>query len=249
MAGWGLTSSGIGGSSGLSSGSGSVGRSSGTGSSSGISGSLVGPSGGSSSGTKNTSQVIEALKGMGIGGKGSPAAAMPQYPTTAQPLVNKSTPNATMEGIISTLSERAKGGMGVPEALRLSEAAQRRDTSGRLKEQAQLAARQGQLGSGSQELGASNIQAEGQRNAANSADQLAYKGEMDRNALWTNISGQAAQSEGLQGNQQERGLAQWMAQQQAANQQYSAQANTALQQQQIDQAAQMNIFSILKQLF
>jgi hypothetical protein len=195
---------------------------------------------------QNTAKVLQALQSVS---KPSPAAAMPVMPATPTTLKNTASPNTTIENIISTLGERAKGGMGAPEAIRLAQRNTRDMLSGTLKEMQGLAARRGVGGSGAESIMQGKEIGKAQRTQAGQAADISYKAEQDRNQLMQDTAGLAGMSEGLQGAQQERGISQYVAQQNAELGRYNAQANASLQQQQQDQNAQNNLFSIMTQLF
>lgn len=145
-----------------------------------------------------------------------------QIPSAAPPMNITSTPNSTIDGtVLPALLARAQGGMGVPEALRLSQAAQRDTLSGMLKEMGGNAAQRGIAGTGAESLMRGNLASDAARNMAGSADKIAYAGEQDRNALYGQIADTAAGSAGLQMDQQRQALAAWEAQRQALSQERS----------------------------
>lgn len=200
-----------------------------------------GGSGGSQpSQSSSSSEALSSLSSLISGSKNKSATGPVNQtpspaPQPAPPLVNTSTPNQTIEGtVIPTLLERAKGGMGAPEALRLSANSQRDALSGTLKEMEGNAARQGGIGASQLQKGRAIDQT--QRNIAGSADNIAYKAEQDRNDLLLNTASTAANSEQLQNQQRELGLRQW-----------SAQRNVELDQQRINQAKDDRLISILTQ--
>lgn len=156
-------------------------------------------------------------------------------PTPAAPLVNTSTPNPTVEStVLPALLERAKGGMGAPEAIRLASGATRDAVSGLLKEAEGNAARRGIGGSGAERLMKGDAIARGQRDIANQTANISYSAEQDRNELYKDSASLALASDASQREDRRLGLAQ-----------HESGVNQSLDQQRINQNRDSNLISIL----
>lgn len=177
--------------------------------------------------SSNISQLASLITG--------PVQQQPQRP--AQPMVNSSTTNPTIDNtVLPTLLERAKGGMGADTAIRLAQGASRDQLSGIMKENAGNAARRGAGGSGAENMMNSAAIGQSQRSMAKQASDISYGAEQDRNALYKDIAGIASNSDQMQNEQRRLGLSQWQAQKSAD-----------LEQQRINQSRDDRLLSILTQ--
>lgn len=162
----------------------------------------------------------------------------PQQPSA--PLVNSSTTNPTVDGtVLPALIKRAEGGMGADTAIRLAHGATRDALSGTLKELEGGAARRGVGGTGAEGIQKGRAATKAQQQMAGQSAQIAYGAEQDRNNLYKDIAGIAQGSDSMQNEQRRLGLSQWQAQQ-----------SVGLQQQQINNAKDDRLFSLItKALF
>lgn len=184
------------------------------------------------------------------------APAMPTVATPAQapaPLVNTSAQNANVGEVEKTLMERAKGGMGVKEAMRLA-AGQSMDANAMLRKQnAGSASRRGVGGGGAEQLMNKSTDAQTQRDISKQSADIAYKGEQDRNSLLLNTAGLSLSSDASQRGDRQLGLSQWQAQQDAANSarntqinQFNAEQNAANAQQSLNIRKDDQLLSVLQ---